>query len=143
MRAKSDRLLDAQTALAWHYTDEATAATDALLEQFNEGKAALVSTIFHYEVANCLVGNERRKVPRSSPAKSAAFLGALAQLPIETDEESTARTATQTAELARTHGLSVYDASYLELAMRKNVPLATRDPQLVRAAKKVGVRLLL
>ncbi len=136
-------VLDAQTALAWHFTDEATPATDALLEKFDAGEDALVPTIFHYEVANCLVGNERRKVPRGSPAKSAAFLGALAQLPIETDEDSTALTANQTAELARAHGLSVYDASYLELAMRKNVPLATRDPLLVPAAKKVGVRLLL
>lgn len=137
-------VLDAQTALAWHFEDEATPDTDALLEQFNtEDVFAIVPTIFHYEVANCLVGNERRKLPRSTPAKSAAFLGALAQLPIETDEASTLLTAAQTAELARTHGLSVYDASYLELAMRKSVPLATRDPLLVPAAKRVGVKLLL
>ena len=123
--------------------DEATPATDALLEDFRTGAEALVPTLFHYEVANCLVGNERRKVPRSTPARSTAFLGALAQLPIETDVASTSKTATQTAELARTYGLSVYDAAYLELAMRRGVPLATRDPLLVPAAKKAGVTILL
>ena len=127
--------------------DEATPATDALLEDFRTGAEALVPTLFHYEVANCLVGNECRKVPRSTPARSTAFLGALAQLPIETDVASTSKTATQTAELARTYGLSVYDAAYLaaylELAMRRGVPLATRDPLLVPAAKKAGVTILL
>lgn len=136
-------VLDAQTALAWHFEDEATPATDALLERFEEGETALVPTIFHYEVANCLVGDERRKAPRGNIAKSTAFLRSLANLPIETDEDSTTRTANQTAELARTHGLTIYDAAYLELALRMGVPIATRDPLLVPAAKKTGVPLLL
>jgi predicted nucleic acid-binding protein len=136
-------VLDAQTALAWHFEDEFTAQTADLLRGFAGGNVAFVPTIFAYEVANILTTNERKKTPRTNVAKSTAFLEALADLPIETDEESGRRTADRTIELARAHGLSVYDAAYLELALRKGMPLATRDPLLVPAAKKTGVHLVL
>jgi predicted nucleic acid-binding protein len=45
-------------------------------------------------------------------------------------------------ELARSERLSAYDASYLELAMRRGVPLATKDDALAKAARRVGVMLL-
>jgi predicted nucleic acid-binding protein len=136
-------VLDAQTALTWHFDDEGTAATRQLLADFEVGNRAFVPTIFAYEVANSLATNERKKVPRTTVAKTTAFLEALADLPIETDEESGRRTADRTIDLARSHGLSVYDAAYLELALRKGMPLATRDPLLVPAAKKTGVPLVL
>lgn len=136
-------VLDAQTALAWHYADEGTRQTEALLDAFTRGDKALVPSIFTYEVANSLAVNERKREPRSTVAKSTAFLEALKHLPIEVDEESGRRTGDRTIELARLHGLSVYDASYLELALRKGLPLATRDPLLVPAAKKTGVALVL
>lgn len=136
-------VLDAQTALTWHFDDEATESTRQLLADFESGNRAFVPTLFAYEVANALVADERKKVPRTTVAKSTTFLEALADLPIETDEESGRRTADRTIELARSHGLSVHDAAYLELALRKGLPLATRDPLLVPAAEKTGVPLVL
>lgn len=136
-------VLDAQTALAWHFADEGTEETKNLLLGFENGNTAYVPTVFPYEVANSLATNERKKTPRSTVAQSTAFLSALEDLPIETDDESTRRTWNRTVELARAHGLSVYDAAYLELALRKGLPIATRDRLVVPAAKATGVALVL
>lgn len=135
-------VLDAQTALAWHFADEATEEIQRLLVAFGEGNQAIVPSIFSYEITNALVVNERKQQPRSTAAQSAAFVEALKDLPIELDEESSRRTWDKTIELARLYRLSVYDAAYLELALRKALPLATRDPLLVPAAKKAGVPLV-
>lgn len=136
-------VLDAQTALAWHYADEATPALDSLLDGFESGNRAFVPTIFLYEVANSLVVNERKKAPRSTPVQSGTFLAQLKALPIETDSESSGQAWQKTMELARRHRLSVYDAAYLELSLRSGLPLASADPLLVPAAKKEGVALVL
>jgi predicted nucleic acid-binding protein len=69
------------------------------------------------------------------------WLGFLAALPITVDEETKAHAFADTTYLARSHNLSAYDAAYLELAMRRGVPLATLDEQLKDAARAVGVPL--
>jgi predicted nucleic acid-binding protein len=60
-------------------------------------------------------------------------------MPIEADPETVARASGATLALARTHGLMLYDGGYLELAMRRSLPLATLDRHLRTAAKKTGV----
>ena len=91
------------------------------------------------EIANTIVIGERRQ--RSTPAQAAAWLGLLAALPITVDAETTARAWSDTINIARAHNLSAYDASYLELAMRRALPIASLDGRLNAAAAGVGVPL--
>jgi len=73
--------------------------------------------------------------------ETVAWTSFLAALPIAVDEETKAHAFTDTMQLARTHDLSAYDAAYLELAMRRGLPLATLDDKLKAAAHAVGVTL--
>jgi predicted nucleic acid-binding protein len=100
---------------------------------------AVVPSLWPLEVANTVVMGERRK--RSTPAQAATWLGFLGVLPIVVDGETTARAWGETLGLARAHNLSAYDAAYLELAMRRGLPLATLDEKLQAAAAAVGVSL--
>jgi predicted nucleic acid-binding protein len=75
------------------------------------------------------------------PADTVQWLSFLAALPITVDEETKTHAFGDTVNLGRSHGLSVYDAAYLELAMRRGVPLATLDEKLKTAAQAVGVPL--
>jgi len=84
-----------------------------------------------------LVVAERRK--RLSEAATVRFLALLRALPITVDPASPERAFTEIVTLARTHGLSSYDASYLELAIRRGVPIATLDTKLSKAAGECGV----
>jgi predicted nucleic acid-binding protein len=85
------------------------------------------------------MGERKRRI---TPARASEFIALIGGLPIVIDEQ-TANLALNTAlDLARSEGLSAYDASYLELAMRRGVPLATKDEDLARAARHVGVTLL-
>jgi predicted nucleic acid-binding protein len=130
-------VLDSSVTLSWYFDDELTPATDALLDQLNNSGRAVVAGHWALEICNTLVMAERRK--RSTVADSSHFLDILAALPIETDQETAAKATTVTLSLARTHGLTIYDSAYLELAMRNGLPLATLDKQLREAAKKIGV----
>jgi predicted nucleic acid-binding protein len=100
---------------------------------------AIVPELWHLDVANTLVVGERRK--RSTQADTVAWLGFLSYLPITVDQETKSHAFGTTAGLARVHGLSVHDAAYLELALRRGLPLATLDEHLKSAAKAVGVPL--
>jgi predicted nucleic acid-binding protein len=91
------------------------------------------------EVANALVVGERRQ--RLAASDIARFLELLNALSIETDTQTAPRALSGTLQLARTYGLSVYGAAYLELAMREGFELATLDGRLRDAAKKAGVRI--
>ncbi len=132
-------VIDASVALAWCFDDEATAATRALLDRF-EGEHAEVPSLWHLELANALASSERKR--RITPARASEFIALIGGLPIEVDEETPRRALSAVLDLARSEGLSAYDASYLELAMRRGVPLATKDDDLARAARRVGVALL-
>lgn len=83
---------------------------------------------------------ERRK--RIVRAQVATFLRLVEQLPIVVDEEMDNRTLERVLALARAEGLTVYDAAYLDLAMRRGTELATLDKELVRAARRNGIATL-
>jgi predicted nucleic acid-binding protein len=125
-------VLDASVALAWTLPGEAHAAPAAALLARLAEEAALVPSLWRLEVGNALLTAERRG--RLRPERVAAAWRLLAELPIELDAETPARAWAGTAELARRHGLTLYDAAYLELAARRALPLATFDALLARAA---------
>jgi predicted nucleic acid-binding protein len=132
-------VIDASVALAWCFDDEATEATRALLDRF-ENEHAEVPSLWHLELANALALGERNR--RIMPARTSEFIALIVGLPIVVDEQTPNRALSAVLELARSERLSAYDASYLELAMRRGVPLATKDDALAKAARRVGVMLL-
>ncbi|HZU89814.1 MAG TPA: type II toxin-antitoxin system VapC family toxin [Stellaceae bacterium] len=132
-------VVDASVALAWCFDDEATPASRALLDRF-EREQAEVPSLWHLELANALALSERHR--RITAARASEFIDLIDRLPIVADPETPTRALGAVLALARRERLSAYDASYLELAMRRGVPLATKDGPLAQAAQRVGVSLL-
>ena len=132
-------VLDASVALTWVLKGERTSRTEALLDQ-TENFGAVVTGLWPIEVANVLLTYERRKIFTTAERTNAIgfFLG----LPIETDDQTQARAWGKAFDLALAHKLTVYDAGYLELALRAGLPLATLDSALCRAATALGVPVL-
>ena len=129
-------VLDGSAALAWCFDDESTAAIDAvMLKVANEG--AVTPSLWRFEVANGLQTAMRRK--RIDQSYRDRMLAHLAALNIRVDAESDSYVWSATAQLATLHGLTVYDAAYLELAQRRRLPLATLDAALAKAARQAGV----
>lgn len=135
---KAGLVIDSSISIAWCFPDEQDDYSQAVLDALASTQA-FVPDLWHLEVANTLLVGERRN--RSTQANTAAWLGFLAFLPIVVDDETKAHAFGNTLRLARDHKLSVYDAAFLELAMRLNVPLATLDEKLKVAAAVVGVPL--
>lgn len=98
---------------------------------------AVVPALFPLEVANALLVGERRK--RATEADTLKWPAILAALPITIDAETNTPSWDATLNLARGHNLSAYGAAYLELAIRRGLPLATLDARLLAAAEAVGV----
>lgn len=132
-------IVDCSVAMAWLFADEATPGTAGLLDRL-AGETALVPSWWFVEVTNVIAMAERKR--RISPAQSAAFLGDLSRLDIESDGEAPARAFAHLLPLCRAHQLTSYDAIYLDLAVRRDLPLATLDSDLRKAAGKLGVKLL-
>ena len=126
-------VLDASVAASWLLEDEFDPGTEAAIVQLSE-EGAVVPPLWHYEVRNTLLVAERRG--RLSGSDAVQLLDRLTWLPIETDREADLMVA---FNLARDHGLSFYDAMYLELATRSDAPLATLDAKLARAAAAEGL----
>jgi len=110
--------------MAWCFEDEADAYSDTVLEALLTGEA-LVPPVWPLEVANVLAVGERKK--RLTPAQSMRFTELLQSLPIVVDADSVQRPVTDILSLARELVISAYDASYLDLAVRSGLPIATRD----------------
>ncbi|MBI3618569.1 type II toxin-antitoxin system VapC family toxin [Candidatus Peregrinibacteria bacterium] len=117
-------VLDGSVAVAWCFSDEADPYADRIAGAF-PSLQAVVPAVWHWEVVNALLMGERRK--RSLPADTAHWLAYLRSLPVIVDEESAGHSWTEVVALARAHNLSSYDAAYLELALRRHLPLATLD----------------
>ena len=122
-------VLDASIGVAWLLDDEDEPRAEAPLARLGV-ETAWVPVIWHVEVHNALLGAERRR--RLRPEEVDARLHQIGGLPLRTDSSPNLEAA---FTLARTHRLSVYDALYLELALRANAPLATLDNALVAAAQ--------
>lgn len=130
---------DCSIAMAWLFHEEATPKTAVLLNRLATERA-LVPTWWFIEITNVLAMAERKR--RITPAQSDAFIADLSKLGIERDDEAADRAFTNILALCRTHRLTSYDAIYLELAIRRSLPLATLDEDLRKTAKKLGVGLL-
>jgi predicted nucleic acid-binding protein len=129
-------VVDASAVLSWCFEDEGGAEADALIDKV-AAEGAVVPSLWALEIANALVTGERRG--RIKPAESVAFIAMIGDLPIVTDPTTGARALHESIALAREHGLTAYDAAYLELAMRLGLPLATGDRSLQAAARRAGV----
>jgi len=129
-------VLDASVAMAWCFPDENDSYAGTVLQALLESEA-VAPAIWPLEVANALTVAVRRK--RLRPVEELRFLTLLEQLSVVIDISTAAHAFGKTLLLAREMGLSAYDASYLELALRESVPLATLDAALRKAARKAGV----
>lgn len=132
-------VLDASTTLAWHFEDEVTEPLRALARTaLRDG--VVVPQHWYLEVTSGLLRGERRR--RTSPAQTTAFLLQLDEFDTEVELLSPVEIFSSVLPLARLHRLSVYDASYLDLAQRRSLPLATQDAALASAAETSGVALV-
>lgn len=129
-------VLDASLALAWCFEDEGGEYPVRVLEVLGRSEA-VVASLWTLEVSNGLLAAERRGRVEPQEATRAAQL--LMALPIVVDPVERSRALTTTYRLARTRGLSTYDAAYLELAVRLGLPLASLDRELNEAAVAEGV----
>lgn len=134
----AELVIDNSVVMSWCFADEDNSYADQVLTAL-ETLTAAVPAIWPLEVANVLLVAERRK--RLGKADSIHFLELLHELPIEVIQESPQRMTGEIMALAREQQLSSYDASYLDLAMRKGLPLATLDAGLRNAAEQCGVLL--
>lgn len=129
-------VLDCSVTMAWVFPDEATESTDRLRDSLIE-RSAFVPALWPVEVGNVLlVATRRGRITRNDWHRIHANLGSL---PIDIDPVSTNRVWSVALELAAEHQISVYDAMYLELAMRLQLPLATLDNALGAAGRSEGL----
>jgi predicted nucleic acid-binding protein len=136
MDAANAFVLDGSVTMVWGFEDEADEYAESILERLPDLQAD-VPSLWPLEVTNVLLVGERRR--RITSAETARFLAIMGAFPITVDDEKVAHAWTDTMHLARAHNLSAYDAAYLELALRRGLPLAALDGKLKMAA--VGVPL--
>jgi predicted nucleic acid-binding protein len=132
-------VLDASVAVAWCFEDESTPAAWALLDRLRTAPGH-VPALWALEIGNILLGAEKRQ--RITQAHTVEFLGILAELDIRVDPDMPGGAFRDVLPLARERRLTTYDATYLELAMRLGLPLATKDKALTRAAMALRIKTL-
>ncbi len=134
----SSIVLDCSIVMAWYFADEKSDYADAVAHSLATQKA-YVPSIWPLEVANTLLVGERRK--RSTRVQADGFIERLVNLSITVDEDTSSHAWKSILSMARDQNLSAYDAAYLELPMRRRLPLATLDEKLKAAARSVGLAL--
>lgn len=132
-------VIDSSAALAWCFEDEASQESEVVFERVRD-HGACVPPLWHLELANVLLQAEKRN--RITAGDVVTRLELIAALPVETDQETTPRAWREVLALARSEKLTAYDATYLELAMRRGLPLATKDTALAGVAGRLGVAVL-
>jgi len=132
-------VVDASASLGWSFLDQQTPTLLELARRVID-HGACVPQLWPIEVAAVVVRTHRRG--KISQRERDAILSKLAALDVEVDEETAGRLWRATVDLAVKHGLSVYDATYLELALRKQLPFATLDDKLIVAARAEGLTVL-
>ncbi len=128
-------VLDCSVTMAWLFEDESSAETDKILENLR-AFSAVVPSIWPLEVANVLLMAQRKK--RITTSQASNFIDALTILPIVVDETTSVRAMHSIFRLAENLHISIYDAAYLELALREKIPLATLDKELIVATHRAG-----
>ncbi|MEO8360316.1 MAG: type II toxin-antitoxin system VapC family toxin [Vicinamibacteria bacterium] len=133
-------VLDTSVTMRWFFGDgkPSELAFAAMVLDFIATDAAIVPVTWGLEVANVIARAEAKGLV--TEARSGEFLDLLDALTIEVDAATFTQARTGILQLARRYNLSAYDASYLELSLRRGLPLATLDEDLQKAAKKAGVR---
>lgn len=132
-------VVDNSVVMSWCFMDEENSYADGVLEKLANSRA-LVPQIWPLEVVNVLLVAERKN--RITEAGSRRFITLLSQLPICVEQDEQTLVMKDLLPLARANALSSYDASYLNLAMSRGVPLATLDKKLLEAARHVHVPVL-
>ena len=137
-------MLDNSVCMRWLFCDgmpeDRAYAARVLQHMIDDVAEAVVPGLWPLEAGNVMVRAEARQ--QLSEARSAEFLGVLGGMNIRTDADTASRALHDTLQLARRFRLSTYDASYLELALREALPLATLDENLRRALRDTGGQLL-
>ncbi len=135
----SDFVLDCSVSISWIFSDEHSDYAEAVLRLL-ENRQTIVASIWFLEMANVLLVGERRG--RITPAQTAEALMLLDALDIIVDDNTENQAFSAILTLGREQGLAAYDAAYLELAMRLQIPLATLDGRLAAAANRCEVVVL-
>jgi predicted nucleic acid-binding protein len=130
-------ILDCSITMAWLFEDEKTRYTEEILKQLTEQAKAIVPPLWYLEVNNVLLVAERRG--RVTVAQTQHFWTVLHQLPIVMQNPQANYDTNSILNLGRQYQLSAYDATYLDLAIKLNLPLASLDKTLLKAAQEAGV----
>ena len=134
-------VLDNSVTMRWCFDSGAHGYADHILEHIETRRStAFVPTLWRYEVSAVLARAEIKGILSSQ--KVANFLQNLSALDIRVDDESAGRVLTDVHRLAVQYRLTSYDAAYLELALRRDLPIATLDEELLLACKTAGVAAL-
>ena len=133
-------VLDSSVTLTWCFRSERTPLSETLLDDLLDGSVALVPSLWATEVANVLVRSVRRKL--LAPSQAEAFVRPLLSLPIEAESSPPEHGLQEVRPLALRANLNAYDATFLELAHRLELPLATLDEAMSKAARGLGVELV-
>ena len=129
-------VIDASVALAWCFPDEASEYAESALLALDR-RTAMVPAIWASEIANALlVGERRRRLGRTEVLR---FVELLKGLEIVQDVQPATETINYIFPLAQEYRLSAYDAAYLDVAVRRQIPLATLDSNLRKAALAAGI----
>ncbi|NOZ86847.1 MAG: type II toxin-antitoxin system VapC family toxin [Deltaproteobacteria bacterium] len=132
-------VVDNSLVMSWCFEDEKRIYSGKVLDALGE-HGALVPGIWPLEVASVLLVAQRKK--RLGKVDAARFITLVRSLPIQVIQETPGRVMGEILALAHDTGLSSYDASYLDLAMREGLPLATLDKNMRKAAKRSHVSLV-
>jgi predicted nucleic acid-binding protein len=133
-------VLDASIAISWCFEETQTLYATAVLNLISQGAEAHVPTIWPLEVTNALIKAFRRKhITRAELFEYAQRLG---ELRITVDNEAPERAFTHVITLAERYHLTTYDAAYLELAKRRNIPIDTADGNILQASTGIAVPVL-
>jgi predicted nucleic acid-binding protein len=137
-RGDGPTIVDASVAVAWCISTEAAAATDRMLISVAR-TGMLGPAIWWIEVANSLIMAVRRG--RLGPCDWSRLEGMLSRFKTQSELVEPARVVEDVSQISQKFGLTAYDASYLELALRSEAQLATLDKRLIEAAQRAGVPL--
>jgi predicted nucleic acid-binding protein len=122
--------------MSWCFEDEWNSYSEAVLDSLADGEA-FVPDIWPLEVGNVLLVAERKK--RLGVASVVRFLELVSSLPLSVEQETPDRMLKEIVSLAREQGISTYDASYLDLAMRMDLPISTLDASMRKAARRLKI----